>query len=35
VPDLVVRVPTFEQDIGDVEALSQLCRHLFGADATH
>jgi anion-transporting ArsA/GET3 family ATPase len=35
VPDLVVRVPTFEQDIGDVEALSLLCRYLFGTDATH
>jgi anion-transporting ArsA/GET3 family ATPase len=31
-PDLVVRVPTFEQDIGDVEGLAVLCSHLFGSD---
>jgi anion-transporting ArsA/GET3 family ATPase len=33
-PELVVRVPTFEQDIGDVEGLAVLCRHLFAGDAT-
>jgi anion-transporting ArsA/GET3 family ATPase len=31
VPDVVVRVPTFEGDIGDVESLAQLCRYLFAA----
>jgi anion-transporting ArsA/GET3 family ATPase len=29
VPDVVVRVPSFEQDIGDVSALAGLCRYLF------
>jgi anion-transporting ArsA/GET3 family ATPase len=33
-PELVVRVPTFEQDIGDVEGLAVLCSHLFGIEAT-
>jgi anion-transporting ArsA/GET3 family ATPase len=29
VPDVVVRVPTFEQDIGDVDGLVALCEFLF------
>src|SRR5262249_27902001 len=29
VPDVVVRVPTFEQDIGDVDGLAALCDFLF------
>jgi len=30
VPDVVVRVPTFEEEIGDVEGLDAIGRHLFG-----
>jgi anion-transporting ArsA/GET3 family ATPase len=30
VPDVVVRVPTFEVDIGDVEGLAAIGRYLFG-----
>jgi len=34
VPDVVVRVPTFEDDISDVEGLDAICRYLFdGAGA--
>jgi hypothetical protein len=29
VPDVVVRVPTFEDDIGDVEGLAAISRELF------
>ena len=29
VPDVVVRVPTFEQDINDVDALLAICGSLF------
>jgi hypothetical protein len=32
VPDVVVRVPTFEQDISDVDALAAITRALY-ADA--
>jgi anion-transporting ArsA/GET3 family ATPase len=30
VPDVVARVPTFEDDIGDVEGLAKISAHLFG-----
>jgi hypothetical protein len=30
VPDVVARVPTFEDDIGDVEGLAKIAAHLFG-----
>jgi anion-transporting ArsA/GET3 family ATPase len=30
VPDVVIRVPTFDDDIGDVEGLAAIGRHLFG-----
>ena len=29
VPDVVVRVPNFEIDIGDVDGLAQIARHLY------
>jgi anion-transporting ArsA/GET3 family ATPase len=29
VPEVVARVPTFENDIGDLGALSQICRHIY------
>jgi anion-transporting ArsA/GET3 family ATPase len=32
-PDIVVRVPNFEVDIGDVDGLAAIGRHLFGEDA--
>jgi anion-transporting ArsA/GET3 family ATPase len=33
VPDVVVRVPNFEVDIGDVDGLAEIGRHLFGEAA--
>jgi anion-transporting ArsA/GET3 family ATPase len=33
VPDVVVRIPTFEVDIGDVEGLAAIGRYLFGEGA--
>jgi len=32
VPDVVVRVPNFEVDIGDVDGLAAISRHLFGEE---
>jgi anion-transporting ArsA/GET3 family ATPase len=32
-PDVVIRIPTFEDDIGDVEGLAKLTKYLYG-DAT-
>ncbi len=29
VPDVVARIPTFEDDIGDVDGLAAICRYLF------
>jgi len=33
VPDVVARVPTFEDDIGDVEGLAAIARHLYPVPA--
>jgi hypothetical protein len=30
VPDVVVRIPSFEHDISDVESLLAICNVLFG-----
>jgi len=33
IPEVVARVPSFEQDIGDVNGLALIGRYLFGTEA--